>query len=96
MTDPASLTITGLTYSLAGSDCINSSEPNQTDDDGDGTVDEDDEYDCYVVQPSSGETKIETRQVLITLTAQLAGDPSVQAAMSQTVKVRNNLIRDEP
>lgn len=95
VTDPDLIEITALNFDLANSQCLNSSEPNQIDDDGDGDIDEDDEYDCYQTIPpaGSGEVTLESREVMITVSGRLAGDASVQASAAQTVRVRNDLLR---
>jgi len=95
VTDPNLIEITGLTFDLAGSQCLNASEPNGEDDDVDGTIDEADEYDCYATVPPNGslEATAETRAVLVTITGRLADDTSTQITASQTVRVRNDQIR---
>lgn len=95
VTDPDLIQITALTFNLANSQCLNASEPDGLDDDADGTIDDQDEIDCYVNVPANGSTEItlESREVTILISGQLAGDNSVQANMSQTVRVRNDVIR---
>lgn len=95
VTDPNIIEVTQLTFDLASSQCLNSSEPNDEDDNGDGTVDEDAEQDCYVTIPpaTSGEITMESIEVLITIDARLATDPMVQASASNSVRVRNNVLR---
>ena len=101
--DTQTIQVTALSFSLSGSTCINSSEPDDEDDDGDTVVDNLEEYDCYGVVKlpelggtyvvDSGEATTEVRQVAITLEAQLTGDPLVKASMTQTVRARNDLVR---
>jgi hypothetical protein len=95
VTDPDVLEITQLDFDLSNSQCLNASEPNEEDDNGDGTIDEDAEMNCYVTVPpvGSGEVTMETREVRITLTGRLAGDPDVQASVTHSVRVRNNVLR---
>ena len=95
VTDPSLIEITQLTFDLANSQCLNASEPNTVDDDADGTVDEDDEFDCYVTVPPNGSNEVtaETRELLVTVTGRLAADTSTQVSASQSVRVRNDLIR---
>jgi prepilin peptidase dependent protein B len=95
VTDPILIDVTALTFDLVNSQCLNASEPNGVDDNGDGTIDEDGEYDCYVTIPpvGSGEATVETREVLVSVTGQLAGDSLVQVTTSQTIRVRNDLLR---
>jgi len=95
VTDPNLVEVTALTFDLANSLCLNVSEPNEVDDDGDGTIDEDDEYDCYVTIPpaASGETTVESREMQVTVSARLAADTSTQITGTQTIRVRNDLLR---
>ncbi|HEX7060836.1 MAG TPA: prepilin-type N-terminal cleavage/methylation domain-containing protein [Woeseiaceae bacterium] len=95
VTDPDLIEITQLTFDLGNSKCLSGAEPNTLDDDGDGTVDDSDEYDCYLTVPANGSgvaTK-ETRELLVTVSGRLATDPSTQATVSQSVTVRNDLLR---
>ena len=95
VTDPNLIEITALNFDLGNSQCLNSSEPNNEDDDVDGTIDEDDEADCYVTIPpvASGEPTTETREVVVTVSGRLANDTSVQMTATQTVRVRNDHLR---
>ena len=95
VTDPNLVEVTALTFDLANSQCLNVSEPNEVDDDGDGTIDEDDEYDCYATIPpgASGDTTVESREVRVSVAARIAADTSVQMTGSQTIRVRNDLLR---
>ena len=89
-----SITINALTFDLANSRCINSSEPDEEEDGGDaGVLDDGPEYDCYVVTPDADEATTEIREVNIILQAELATDSLVSASMTQTVRVRNDLVR---
>ena len=63
VTDANLVEVTNLTFDLANSQCLNSSEPNGADDDGNGTIDDADEYN------------------------------NTQATATQSVRVRNNLLR---
>ena len=63
------------------------------------------EFDCYIEAPTTGSdmggtdgdgtgnSTVETILVDITLTAELADDPDVRATQTQSVQLRNNLIR---
>jgi prepilin peptidase dependent protein B len=95
VTDPNLIEITQLTFDLANSECLNVGEPNLLDDDGDGTVDEGDEYDCYANPPANGSGIItaETRELVITVSGRLAEDVSTRTTLSQTVAGRNDLLR---
>lgn len=108
LNDQSSTEILELSFDLSGSSCVNSSEPDENDNDGDGyptagmdsydILAEDDEVDCYRTAPSpvSGQTvrTVERRDVLITLRARLKDDPQVQGVMTQRVAVRNDLVRN--
>jgi len=99
--DTAFIEVTSLSFDLSGSKCINAAEPNEIDDGGTAsTVDDDFEKNCYDTgtattwaAPSTGDSTTEIREVLITLSAQLVDDPQVTLTMSQTVRVRNDLVR---
>ena len=95
VTDPNLIEITQLTFDLANSMCLNGSEPDTVDDNGDGTVDDDAEYDCYTTVPAagSGDVTIETREVTVTIAGRLAADTATQASVTQSTRVRNDLVR---
>ena len=95
VTDPDVIEITQLTFDLSNSQCLNSSEPNEEDDNLDGTIDDPAEQDCYVTVPpvGSSEVTMETREVTISLTGRLAADNEVQASATHSVRVRNNVLR---
>jgi type IV pilus assembly protein PilW len=95
VTDPDVIEITELVFDLSDSQCLNSSEPNDEDDNLDGTIDDDAERDCYatIVPVGSNEITMETREVAITMTGQLASDNDVRASVTHSVRVRNNVLR---
>lgn len=95
VTDPDIIEITQLTFDLANSQCLNSGEPDTVDDNGDGNIDDAAEFDCYTTAPvaASGDVTLETREVTITVAGRLAADNSVQATATQSVRVRNDLLR---
>jgi prepilin peptidase dependent protein B len=96
LTDNSFIEVTDLGFSLATSSCLNTREPNAFDDDNDLTDDNAEEADCYLAPlpvANSGDITVETRQVDITLTANLANDPFVNLTIEQTVRVRNDLVR---
>lgn len=95
VTDPKFITVTTLTFDLANSTCLNTREPNGVNDDGDASTDEADEANCYVNVPAagSGNITVETRDILITLTANLTNDTFVRLTQSQRVRVRNDFVR---
>ena len=95
VTDPNVIEITQLDFDLSNSQCLNSSEPNEEDDNGDGTIDDAAEQDCYVTAPpgGSGEGTMETREVTITVTGRLATDNQVQISAVNSIRVRNNVLQ---
>jgi type IV pilus assembly protein PilW len=95
VTDPDLIEITALNFDLSASQCLNSAEPNETDDDGDGTIDNAEEEDCYATVPAngSGDATVETREILVTVTGRLADDTSTQMTASQSIRVRNDHVR---
>lgn len=95
LTDSSLLTVSALTFDLAGSKCVNTREPDEVDNDTDGTVDEAGEADCYASAPTagSGDITVETRQITITLTGNLTNDSFVRQSISQSLRVRNDWVR---
>jgi len=99
--DTTFVEITALSFDLSSSQCINAAEPNEEDDGGTAsTMDDDFEKNCYDTgaattwaAPSTGDATTEIREVLITLSSRLVNDTSVSVTMTQTVRVRNDLIR---
>ena len=95
VTDGRIINVTSLNFAFDKSECINTREPNDADEDGNGTNDNSGEMDCYDTIPvnGSGNITVEVRQIDITLTGQLVADASVSASLNQSVRVRNDLIR---
>lgn len=95
LTDSDFMTVTTLNFSLAQSEYLNTREPDLVDNDADGTVDNLAESDCYAPLhvATSGNITVETRQVDITLTANLTSDSFVRMSMTQSVRVRNDWVR---
>ena len=95
VSDPDIVSIDALNFSLGDSECLNSREPDGVDNDGDNGVDDPGEVDCYGIAPvaGSGDITIETRQVTITLSGRLLGDPDSVMSLAQDVRVRNDLVR---
>ncbi|MDN3651700.1 hypothetical protein QWY77_02840 [Thalassotalea ponticola] len=87
--------VTELSFNPVGSACVNASEPNDLDspNDADADVDNDIEADCYQIDPVAGDVTVETREILITLAAQLNADANVVAQIQQSVRVRNDVVR---
>lgn len=103
--DVNEIVITNLEFSIRNSSCLNASEPDGSDDDAvagdaDNTTNPE-EFDCYAVAPTpepspsdgSGNSTVETLLVDITLEAALADDLNVKMKQTQSVELRNNLIR---
>jgi type IV pilus assembly protein PilW len=95
VTDPRIITITNLNFAFNNSECINTREPNGIDDDGDAGTNDTAEMDCYSIVPTngSGDVTVETRQIDITLAGQLVSDASINLSMTQSTRVRNDLVR---
>ncbi|MDP1932357.1 MAG: prepilin-type N-terminal cleavage/methylation domain-containing protein [Gammaproteobacteria bacterium] len=96
LTDPGFITVTTLNFDLSGSACLNTREPDLIDNDGNGIIDNVEEMDCYdapLPVAGSGNISVETRQVDITLTGNLTGNSFVRLSQSQSVRVRNDLVR---
>ena len=95
MTDGSLITVSALNFSLDSSECLNASEPNGLDDDGDGDIDNAEEIDCYTQVPAngSGDVTVETRGVTISVTGNLVNDPTVTLTLNEDIRVRNDLIR---
>jgi len=100
ITDGNLISITGLTFDSnpgVASQCLNVREPDDVDNDGDGTIDNDEEADCYdapLPTNGSGDITVETREILITLAGELANDDFVKVEIEKTVRVRNDLVRE--
>jgi prepilin peptidase dependent protein B len=96
LTDRAQITVTVLSFDLGESACVNTREPDGRDNDGNGTIDNTEEADCYrapLPTDGSGNITLETREVRITLEGSLVSDAFARLMQSQTVRVRNELIR---
>lgn len=96
LTDAGFMNVTTLTFSLAASECLNGREPDTVDNDGANGVDDVAEVDCYAMAPATGNITVETRQVTITLAAELTNDAFVRMSMTQNVRVRNDMVRIRP
>lgn len=96
LTDSDFITVTTLNFDLSGSMCLNTREPDLVDNDGDGVIDNPQERDCYdapLPVAASGNITVETRQIDITLAANLTEDSFTRLSQVQSVRVRNDLIR---
>jgi type II secretory pathway component PulJ len=93
LTDPELVTVSMLNFNLAHSTCINASEPDGLDDNGDGTVDETGEADCFTLPPARGDLSVEQTDIVLTISAQLASDAFVRLAQTQRVHLRNAVVR---
>ncbi|GAA5526171.1 hypothetical protein Maes01_02766 [Microbulbifer aestuariivivens] len=97
VTDGNLFTVTDLTFDSSPSQCLNMREPDGVDSDGDGTVDNQEEEDCYQLPlpaAGSGDITVETREVVVNIAAQLTDDPDVRVQVAQSVRVRNDLLRE--
>ncbi|TLU61446.1 hypothetical protein FE810_14485 [Thalassotalea litorea] len=88
-------TIDKLTFNPKNSQCVDSSEPNRVDDDGMNGIDDAAEANCYNQIPTngSGDITVETRDIEITVSGALNNDKDVTMEITQSVRVRNDLIR---
>lgn len=95
LTDSGFITVSALTFNMANSECLNTREPDEVDNDVDATVDEAQEADCYDLVPTggSGDIIVETREIAVTVTANLTSDSFVRMSQTQTVRVRNDMVR---
>lgn len=98
LTDSSDFTVTTLSFLVSNSMCLNTTEPDEIDQDGANGIDDFNEYDCYSLVPgsadypiASGETVVtsEVWVVDITLEAQLSDDADIKVSFSNTVQVRN-------
>ena len=101
LTDNSTISFTNLSFSLANSTCLNISKYNGIDDDSDGVIDEDKEINCYndalyndaALTAFTDEVTVEARIVDITMTAQMVNDTAINTTISQSVRIRNDLLR---
>ena len=96
LTDSLFINVSVLDFNLDNAECLNTREPDATDNDGDTAIDNAEEADCYdapLPAAASGDITVETRQIRITLTGNLANDAFVQISLTQDVRVRNDLVR---
>lgn len=95
LNEPNLVKITSLTFNPKESECVNSSEPDELDSihDSDSVIDDDDEKDCYTVNPDTGHVTVETREIVISLAGELVNDSSVKSQITQSVRVRNDVVR---
>ena len=98
LTDDQLITITNLEFDPSATACINLREPDELDNDGDGTIDNAEEADCYdasnIPTAGSGDLTVEVREITISVTGELNADSNTSATVSQTVLVRNDLVRE--
>ncbi len=87
--------VTRLSFNPQNSECVNTREPDEIDNDGANGIDDTAEIDCYAQIPTvgSGDTTVETREIIITLAAILNSDSEVTYTIQQSVKVRNDMVR---
>ena len=94
VTDANLIEVTALDFDLSNSACLNAAQPDLVDDNGDGTIDDEAEYNCYLTVPGagSGDPTAESREVLVTVAARLANDTTTQVTATHTITVRNDVI----
>lgn len=96
LTDFAQINVTTLNFDFAESVCLNTREPDDLDNDGNGVIDNIEEIDCYrtpLPATGSGDVTVETRELRVTVGGTLVDDAFVRLMQSQIVRVRNELIR---
>ncbi|TRX54416.1 prepilin-type N-terminal cleavage/methylation domain-containing protein [Thalassomonas sp. M1454] len=93
ISDPDLYTVNSLAFNRQNSACVNTSEPDGIDNDGVDGIDNDGERDCYDVTPETLDVTVETREINITISASLVNDTEVNHTVSETVRVRNDLVR---
>ncbi|TNG02134.1 MAG: hypothetical protein EP297_01515 [Gammaproteobacteria bacterium] len=108
VTDNSTITVTALAFNLNSTDedgnaapstCINVSVDDEVDEDGDGNDANPEEADCYTSDgdgwtPASGNITLEIRNIQITMAAELANDSIVRSILQQSIRVRNDLVRE--
>ncbi|MDG1733514.1 MAG: hypothetical protein P8H39_11115 [Thalassotalea sp.] len=82
-----------LAFNRQNSACVNTSEPDGDDEDDENGIDNDAERDCYDVPPEALDITVETREIKITISAYLVNDTEVNHTVSESVRVRNDLVR---
>jgi prepilin peptidase dependent protein B len=95
LTDANLINITELTFQLGNSLCINNTEPDGEDNDSANGIDDAAEADCYQQPPTvgDGQSTVEIREVRITVTGVLIGDPLTSMTLTEDVLIRNNYVR---
>ncbi|SDK29251.1 PilW family protein [Microbulbifer yueqingensis] len=98
ITDRNLIEITQLTFDSADpaapSTCLNLREPDGLDNDGKNGIDDAKEFDCIETAPAMGDITVEVRQIAITMAGVLTGDSDVRVSVRQSVRVRNDLVRE--
>jgi prepilin peptidase dependent protein B len=92
LTDRDTVAVDALEFSLADSECLNTSEPDGEDDDGDSVPDNSGEFDCFNTPPDPGDINVHTRMVRIRLDGSLVSDPASTISLDQSVRVRNEFV----
>ena len=87
--------VSSLTFDVSRSTCLNTSEPDGEDQNGDSTTDDAEEYDCFIVTSGSDYIAVETWNIDIEIDAYLTEDSSIKVNQSQSVQVRNRYLREE-
>ena len=97
LTDNTSINFTNLSFSLASSTCLNTTQADGADGvDADTDIDDDDEINCYNAAhvAVAGDITVEVRMADITMTAQMVSDTTINTTISNSVRVRNDLVRE--
>ncbi len=96
ISDPNTVSITGLTFSTAGSQCLNTTTGATWTTPANSTIPAcncpDADTCTGYVAPTTGDLLVETRQLNIALAAQHVSDATVQVQFSEQVRLRNNRI----
>ncbi|MEW6999582.1 PilW family protein [Colwelliaceae bacterium BS250] len=94
VTDVYIYKITSLSFNPQGSACVNNSEPDGVDNVGSlAGIDDNGERDCYTVAPDALDITVETREIDISMTGVLVSDSDITYTLSETVRVRNDMVR---
>lgn len=93
LTDSDLYIVSSLAFNRQNSACVNTSEPDGIDNDGADGIDNEGERDCYEVIPETLDVTVETREIKVTISAYLVNDTEVNHTVSESVRVRNDLVR---
>jgi|GEM_PF-1513153 len=104
--DTNEIEITKLTFDMTESVCVNISEPDGEDDDGDGlgvTDDDPSEHDCFPIisgvrafVADSGDLISEIRNIRVTIAGRLTSESDISLELVEDIRVRNDRYYDAP